>query len=243
MISVNKKKTKGIVIKTSDYKENAQLVHLLTTTGLEDYICRGAKKVESKMRHLTQEITYVEIITTNNKTLNTITEGQVLDNFTIIKDDSNKLLATMSMLESINSFKNHIDDYKTLFNFLLFSLNFMKETNYPTALLNVFDIKLTYLLGIAPLFSKCVNCDNEGQYMSISYGGLLCEKCRNQHTFDLTTSEVIRMIFNIKPKKLNEEFLSFIFKYQNMIDIFVKEYYLIHLSYTNKIRQLTEKLA
>lgn len=243
MISVNKKKTKGIIIKTSDYKENAQLVHLLTSNGLADYICRGAKKVESKMRHLTQELTYVEIITTNNKTLNTITEGNVIDNFTSIKEDSNKLLSAMSMLESVNSFKNHIDDYNTLFNFLLFSLNFMKETNYPMSLLNIFDIKLTYLLGIAPLFSKCVNCENDGKYMSITYGGLLCEKCHNEYVFDEKTSEVIRMIFNIKPNRINEEFLIFIFEHQNMINVFIKEYYQIHLSYTNNIRQLSEKLA
>ena len=113
MISINKKKIKGIVIKTSDYKDNAQIIHLLTEKGLESFICRGAKKVESKMRHLTQEITYVELVVTSNKSLNTITEGEVLENYTAIKDNSDKLLVAMSMLETVNSFKNHIENYET----------------------------------------------------------------------------------------------------------------------------------
>lgn len=243
MVSIAKKKTKGIVIKTSDYKDNALIVHLLTSKGLEDYICRGAKKVESKMRHLTQELTYIEVVVTNNKTLNTITEGEVLENFTIIKDNTEKLLVGMTILESINSFKDHIDNYETLFNFTLFTLNFLKTTDYSKELLNVYDIKLTYLLGIAPLFSKCVNCGNDGKYMSIQNGGLLCDRCKNDHVFDLKTSEIIRLIFNIKPNKINDEFLNFISEYQNLLNIFVKEYYISHLSYTNKMRQISEKLA
>lgn len=243
MISINKKKIKGIVIKTSDYKDNAQIIHLLTEKGLDSFICRGAKNVESKMRHLTQEITYVELVVTSNKSLNTITEGEVLENYTAIKDNSDKLLVAMSMLETVNTFKNHIENYETLFNFLLYSLTYLKETQFPNEFLNIFDIKMTYLLGIAPLFSKCVNCENEGRFMSVSYGGLLCDKCKESNVFDIRVSEMIRMIFNIKPNKINDDFLKIVSEYQKILNIFVKEYYSFHLSYTNNIRQLTEKLA
>lgn len=243
MISVNKKKTKGIVIKTSDYKDNALIIHLLTPNGPEDYICRGAKKIESKMRYISQELTYIEVFVTNNKVLNTITEGEVLENYTDIKDNTEKLLIAMSMLESVNYFKNHIDDHTTLFNFLLQCLNLLSKSEFAKDLLNVFDIKLTYLLGIAPLFSKCVNCNNEGQFMSISYGGLLCSNCKDDKVFDEKTSEIIRLIFNIKPAKINDDFLKFINTYQNLVSIFVKEYYNIHLSYTNNLRHISEKLA
>ena len=48
------KKT-GIILKTQDYKENASLLTILTSTGLVTLILRGAKKTSSK-NHLLNNI-------------------------------------------------------------------------------------------------------------------------------------------------------------------------------------------
>ena len=45
-------KTEGIVLKTTDYKEQAVLAYILTKDGLKNYIIKGAKKINGGTRLL-----------------------------------------------------------------------------------------------------------------------------------------------------------------------------------------------
>ena len=87
MITVKKQKLKGIVIKQETYKEDSSKITLFTEDGLYNFIAKGTKKIESKLRPLCQILTEVELITTDDRIINTITEGVVIENYTVIKED------------------------------------------------------------------------------------------------------------------------------------------------------------
>ena len=98
MITVNKKLIEGVIIKTTDYKENACKISVLTETGLIDLIVRGAKKINSKLAPLSQPLKRVQLFATFDKTLNTVTEGTIIDNYTNIKENQTKLLVAKPVM-------------------------------------------------------------------------------------------------------------------------------------------------
>ncbi len=243
MITINKKKIEGIVIKQTDYKENHCKVVLLTNEGLQNFIVRGTKKITSKLSLLVQPITKVQLCVTNDKTLNTVTEGIVLENYTNIKENQTKQLVALSMLETIYCFSNHVTDSNLLYKFFLDSLEFLKTTLYPLDLLNYFDIKLWYLLGVMPSFLKCVKCDGvDASYFSIAEGGNLCVNCRTVDSYDEYVSNLLKITFLLKIDKLNDEFLNLIADYRNVFDKIIKLYYIQYLDFSNFNRSLIEKL-
>lgn len=243
MITVNKKKLEGIVIKTTDYKENNSKVSILTINGLENYIVRGTKKINSKLALLAQPITKVELFVTNDKVLNTVTEGVVLENYTSIKENQTKQLVALSMLESIYYFNNHVLDKNLLYKFFLSCLNVLKHTEFPLELLNYFDIKLWYLVGIMPTFNKCVSCgDDSASYFTISQGGNLCKNCKIHESYDEYVSNLLKITFLLKIDKLNEDFLKLISEYREVFNKIVKLYYRQYLDYSNFNRSLIEKI-
>lgn len=243
MITVNKKKVEGIVLKINDHKDNNSLVMLLTKDGIENYIVRGTKNINSKLASIAQPLKRVEYFVTTNKQVNTVTEGQVIDNYTNVKNQKEKLLVAESISESIYSFSNHIEDNDLLYEFFLEILNYLKETDYPLDLLNYFDIKMWYLTGISPLFSSCPICNNTNtNYFSVTNGGNLCNECRTNTCYDEYVSNLLKIAFLLKLDKLNEEFLKLMSEYQPKINEIIKLYYREYLDYENFNRKLIEKL-
>ena len=74
-------KQEGIVIKKSDYKENASLITVLTKEGKLSLIVRGAKKINSVTRNYTNLFTKLDFNATNNLKLNTLTEALVISSY------------------------------------------------------------------------------------------------------------------------------------------------------------------
>ena len=243
MITVNKKKIEGVVLKINDHKDNNSLVTLLTKNGLENFIVRGTKNINSKLSSIAQPLKFVEYFVTTNKQVNTVTEGQVIDNYTNIKNQKDKLLVAESICESIYYFSKHVEDANLLYEFFLEILKYLKDTDYPLDLLNYFDIKMWYLTGISPLFTSCPICNNPNtNFFSISDGGNLCNNCRTNYCYDEYISHLVKISFLLKIDKLNEEFLKIMSEYRAKVNEIVKQYYLEHLDYQNFNRKLIEKL-
>ena len=117
-------------------------------------------------------------------------------------------------------------------------------TQFPLDLLNYFDIKLWYLVGIMPSFTKCVNCNSDdANYFSISDGGNLCDNCKKVDSYDEYISNLLKIAFLLKADKLNEEFLELMSKYNNVLNKIVKLYYNQYLDFTNFNRTLIENLT
>ena len=71
-------KLQGIVIKKIDYKENGNLITLLTKEGKISLIVRGSKKINSVTKNYTNLFTLLDFNSTSNMKLNTLTVAMLL---------------------------------------------------------------------------------------------------------------------------------------------------------------------
>lgn len=118
MTTGQKQKIKGLILWKNDYKEDSLVISVFTKDGIQDFIVRAAKRISSKLRPFIQEMTYVELVTTANMTLNTLTEGYVIENYTTVKEDTVKTLSGLSIIEYIKYFyeslSNKTEDRKSV---------------------------------------------------------------------------------------------------------------------------------
>ena len=244
MITVKKQKLKGIIIKQEIYKEDSIKVTILTNNGICSLVCRGGHKINSKLRPLCQVLTEVELVTTNNLVLNNITEGVVLNNYTLIKEDTNKLLVGLSMIELFYSFIDSINEFNSTYNFLINCLNLLSNTIYHRSLLSLFEIKFLYAIGTYPSFNECISCRRRlGKYFSVKHGGNVCEKCSDFTSCNAELSKLIEMIFYIKITKISEEFLKIVNDFILEIDKVISEYYETYFDYHNKNKKMLTKIS
>ena len=234
----------GVVLKTSEYKENAMLVKLLTKDGIEQIIVRGAQKYEGKTKVLTNLLQLLDFNRTNYLSVNTLTEAVVVNSYYKISSDVIKYNIACVMLEKILILQASITDYNLLFDFVIEIFNLLENTTYPKVLLNIFELRLTYLLGIGMAFKECLKCKaKDNLSFSIREGGTLCNNHR--HSFmDLTVEEtnLVKMLYLYNISKIDEEFLSNFERFFNKIDYFINIYYSDYLDFRSKAKTILYKL-
>lgn len=239
-------KNKGLIIKVQDYSENAVLATILTSIGIETLIIRGAKKLNTTTRRLGNLLTLIEYNHTETKGISTLTEGVVLENYTLIKSDLIKYNYSLVILEKIVFFKEQITDYKTLYNFTIELLNRLKSTDYLNAIVLIFEIKILYLLGVAPSFNKCPICGKKAinAALDIKSGGFLCETCHylKETSLNIDDSNLFKKIYTTKLNDIDDEFLKTINNHSS-INKCIKSYYAWHLDFKSKVLDIIEKIG
>lgn len=239
-------KSKGLIIKVQDYLENAVLATILTENGKETLIIKGAKKLNTSTRRLGSILTLIEYNHTESSGLSTLTEGIVIDNYTLIKDDLLKFNYALVMLEKINFFIEEFTDYNTLYNFTISLLEKLKETEYLNAVILIFQIKILYLLGVAPSFNRCPICGKKAinAALDIKSGGFICESCHflKETNLNIEESQLFKKIYVTKLNEINDDFLFLINNHIN-INKCVKSYYEWHLDFRSKVLDIIEKIG
>lgn len=232
---------KGIVLKTIDYQENSKILYIMTAKGLKSAIVRGAKSLRSKTFSYAQSITYIEF---NIQKERYIDACNVINYFNNIKLDYRRMMSCLKIVEISYTLGEHITDYNIFFNFLVDILMLINdnETNYLFFEL-VFKIKILYLLGVAPVFSKCVSCGSKSNIVGFAFnnGGMKCKKCIQNDDF-IYPKETINSIKNIYLYKLNvlTELIGskqIDYNYEK-IDHFLRLYYSQYLGFNSKINDL-----
>lgn len=239
-------KTEGIVLKTSDYKEQAVLATILTKEGINNYIIRGAKKISSGTRLLSSPLTKLEFNRTNFDTLNTLTEGNILNNYLPIKQNINKLMCAYPILEKIITFSEQVTNKVTYYNFVSTILDLLASDLDENAILTIFETKLTFLLGINPEFKICLNCGRETKsgVFSINDGGIICDECNVLIDYELTKeqTEIFKLIYLIKLEKINLDFINYIKPHIIQISNILDRYYNTHLDFYSKSKKVINNM-
>ncbi len=238
-------KNQGVIIKSKDYKDNSKIITILTKDGLIDVILKGVTSLNSGTKKYTIIPIYVEYLMASSKTISTFTEGYILNNYTNVKSDLNSNFICMSILEKINVFATHIDDMTTFYEFVLKIFDLLNNTKYPNVVLNIFEIKLLYLLGISPVINYCNNCNNtDDLVLSINQGGTICKKCALTLGFDLNINEtqLFKYLYLIKINKIDEGFLELINKTRIKLDEFIDKYYEKYIDFYSKTKKIIKKV-
>ena len=238
-------KSNGVIIKTRDYKDNSKIITILTEDGILDLILRGTNSMNSGNKKYTITPSYVEFLMSKSNSISTFTEGFILDNFNNIKLDNLKSLINMVIIEKILTFSSHIDNTKQFFDFCLSIFKLLNITQYPNIVLNIFEIKLLYLIGIAPVLNHCLVCNTDSSLLlSVNNGGTVCSKCSFQMGYDLNIdeTEIFKYLYLIKIEKIDEEFLKIINDLKIKLDDVIDKYYDKHIDFRSKTKKIIKKV-
>lgn len=239
-------KTEGIVLKTTDYKEQAVLAYILTKDGLKNYIIKGAKKISGGTRLLASVLTKLEFNATELEGLSTLTEGAILDNYLSIKQNMDKLFVAYPIIEKIITFTDQVTNKQIFYNFVCKIFDLLSKDTYEQAILAIFEAKLTFLLGISPELKICVKCAQEAKTgaFSIYNGGIICDKCNTLLPYDLNTedTEIFKLIYLIKLDKITKEFIELVKDHIKIILPVLDKYYSKHLDFYSKSKQILKEM-
>jgi len=228
----------GIILRKLDYKESSKIVYVYTKTGLRSVLVHGSRNMKSPFLNLTRIMNLVGLHV-SGKDLLTLRDGDVLNDFRTLKDNLEKLTYSLHILEMIYFFASHDHDHEKLLNFMtkIFRIAEAEENYIPY--LNMVEMKLLNLLGVNPLFNRCVECDNTTDLkFSIIEGGMCCPEHYNKSEGNISQKTVKLMMelyyYDLQnPGKLDLE-LETLRELRNVID----RYYEYHLNFRSNSRKM-----
>lgn len=244
-------RSEGIIIKVVDYDDSATIINVLTEKGIIALYVRGSKKVNSGNAKLNNVLTLINFTHTINNDVNTICEALILDSFKEIKSDLIKYNTTLTILEKILYFRESISNYDILYKFTKNILSLIKKDIDYLKVINIFDVKLLYLLGVAPSLKSCVYCDSlyTNGLFSISEGGVICPKCirnKNVDSLYLVDSKYLDVIKKLYYGKielyLDNTLLLNELDYTKEVSNIIDSYYNYHLEFKSKVKEILNKL-
>ena len=232
---------KGIVLKTIDYQENSKIIYLLTNRGIVSAIVRGAKNLKSHTYAYAQPLVKIEFELKKDRYIGA---NRIINNYNNIKLDFKKMSCCLKIIEICYVLGEHITDMNLFFDFTNEILDLIELNNESYDIYElIFKIKTLYLLGVAPVFSKCVSCGKKENLKGFAFnnGGMKCSDCIKLDDF-IYPSETIKEIKNIYLIKLDQ--LNLLIKEKQLkydyskINRFLELYYEQYLGFISKVNKV-----
>ncbi|MHB8170926.1 MAG: DNA repair protein RecO [Thermincolia bacterium] len=173
-------KAEAIVLRTRKYSEADQLVTLFSRQrGKIAAIAKGVRKMKSRRRGGVQPFTHGAFVLYEGKSLDHITQSDVIDGFPSLTMDLDRLAYASYITELVDGLVEGGQRNDKVFLLLLTTLHLM-TTEDPEILTRVFEMRLTSFLGYCPELEICVNCGEDLKTtirFSPQLGGVLCGRC------------------------------------------------------------------
>ena len=216
----------GIVLNETNYSETSKILNILTKEyGYISVMSKGSRTIKSKLRGISMKLIYANFtINYKEKGISTLIEGSLIDSLKYIMTDYTKMIYANKL---VNICKNVLKENQDplLFDILKFALLKINQGMDPKIMIWITEIKFLTFLGVAPLFTSCINCGNsEIKTFDINRGGVICSSCyKDEYIFSKTTLKLLKLFqmvdiskidkLNIQNKKVLEELNQFINEY------------------------------
>lgn len=148
-------KTKGIVLKVTDYSESSLVVQIFTEVfGMQSYIIQGAKRPKAKIRmNMLQPLQLLDMVVKNNVHggLNRISQLQLDPPFTSIPYDITKSSLALFTNEILYKTLKHQGADSILFQFIRHTIQWLDHVDNPPVNFHLhFLVKFSKYLGFYP---------------------------------------------------------------------------------------------
>ena len=204
-------KTTGFVLKTMPFKESSLITSVITKkSGKVKLLVKGCRRPKSKLCGVMELFNHDEIIyyKRESKELYTMSDASVLDHYSKIREDDNKVNAALLLCEFFDKTlpleEPDLNTYKLITGYL-------EELSLSPADM-VKPLALCYLLmafanaGFKPHLENCVRCHNPVNYnnkkidFSISGGGIVCSDDFDDTVIFMSTDtiDLLKDIYNQK---------------------------------------------
>ncbi len=181
-------KSKGIVLRSVRYGEADRILDLYTEgSGLVSTIAKGIRRTKSRFGGRLEPLSCVEFLAYEGKTLDTITQVEILRAFRGIRENLARLEAAGGMIGVVRALSGGDEADRRVFNLLYHALDALEGRQEDTKSVEAaFGLKLSILAGYTPRLDACVSCnrnpdeaaDENPPYFAPALGGVLCAACR-----------------------------------------------------------------
>ena len=220
-------KVKGIVIKTTDYKEADKIASIFSLEQGKIYVkFNGVKKEKAKLKSVAQPFVFAEFNINSKGKTNTVTSANVIDGFFPILSDYNKMMCGYIILDIVRTIIPNEKPEEELFLLLLASLKNIEEKDEYTYTID-FILKFISFSGLGLKFfdSPKIYLDKTiGDFDTIRNPNSIeidkrvytIIKNINDENYEFTYNETtfkqsLRLLHNILFAKFNEDIKSFQF--------------------------------
>ena len=201
------KKIDGIIVSEYPFEESSKIINILTKDGEYNIIAKGAKKIKSPFFAVTNKFTLgIFNIQYKEKGLSKLIDADIINNYSIIKKDVNKVSYVTYITELCLKVYKH-ESSSNIYDLYLASLNKINEGYNYEVIFNILRLKLLDYLGIMPIIDRCVVCGNTHDIVTMSsyLGGYVCKNClRNEKVISTKSIKLIRMLYLVDISKLNK---------------------------------------
>ena len=176
-------KEQGIVLGAVKLAEADKIVTILTQgEGKVRAVAKGIRRTTSRFGARLEPFTHVNLMLYRGRSLDTVTQAEILSPFRPIRDDFGLFSAGETMLESVDKVAEEHERNVRLFLLLLQGLRALETRPAdPAAVAEAFLVRLLGLSGFAPAFSACAVCgDTSVGRFSASQGGAVCDTCQDR---------------------------------------------------------------
>lgn len=181
-------KSKGIVLRSIRYGEADRILDLYTRdSGLVSAIAKGIRRTKSRFGARLEPLSCVDFLAYEGRSLDTITQAEVLRSFHGIREDLASLETAGGIVATTRVLAGGDEGDRRVFNLLYNALDTLDgRTEDRGSVESAFALKLSMLSGYALRLDACVSCErdldglaDEGfLYYAPPLGGVLCPDCR-----------------------------------------------------------------
>jgi DNA repair protein RecO (recombination protein O) len=180
-------KSKGIVLRSIRYGEADRILDLYTRdAGLVSAIAKGIRRTKSRFGARLEPLSCVDFVAYHGRTLDTVTQAEVLRSFRAVREDLARFEAAAGMVGSVRALSGGDEADRRVFNLLYNALDALEARDSDfEATQAAFGLKLSILAGYAPELDACLNCEADiheatepHYYFAPNLGGVLCSDCR-----------------------------------------------------------------
>lgn len=244
-------KTKGIVLKSIDLNEADKIITIFSKdSGKISAIAKGIRKTGSKFGARLEPFTYVDLFIHKGRSLDIITQAEIISPFLKIKADFDKITYGLAILDLIDKVSQEGEVNRNLFTLFISALETLDLLDKNVELFYVaFQLKLMAVSGYLPRFSSCVSChtkfdDLENLRFSFEGGGIICLDCGLADSFAYSISKNAFCVLGELTKANREKIIQSQISDETLKEIssLMKKYVNYHLGFRVKSFEYMEKI-
>ena len=176
-------KEQGIVLGSIKLAEADKIVTILTQgEGKIRAVAKGIRRTTSRFGARLEPFTHVNVMLYRGRTLDTVTQVEILAPFRDIRQDYARFSAGEAMLEAADKVAEEHERNLRLFLLLLHGLRALDtRPTDPAAVAEAYLLRLLGLSGFGPSLRACAVCGStEVHRFAASQGGAVCDGCQDR---------------------------------------------------------------
>ncbi len=198
----------GIILNTTLFGESSKIINVYTKEyGVIGIICKGAMGMKSKLRSVTDKLTYgVFTIYYKKDKLSTLVSVSIINPFKNIKRDILLISYASYLTDLVHQVLKQNNDERIYDDFINSLIKIDNKLN-PVVITNILEVKLLDYLGVGLNLTSCVNCGNKKEIVTLSTekGGLICKNCyTDEKVLPLSIIKIINMYYLVDIKSINK---------------------------------------